>query len=169
MDLDKLVRKWQGMGHQLITPPPTITSHAMRVYRSLARPYLALARAFEEGDFHKLKSEVEIARSVWHVDNNAGLVSQAMGAFHVFTILRLGKTFASIMMVDVTERVICAMTTKEMEAFIASLIMTGPMKATLLHLQHSADPTMIRFLKSTEVSSILQETEMRAQLVQTRY
>lgn len=52
---------------QLIQAPGTMSSYATRICRSLARPYVALAEAFESGDTLRLEAEIEIAQSVWYM------------------------------------------------------------------------------------------------------
>lgn len=37
----------------------------MRVYQSLAKPYIALANAFKSGNLQRLNSEVEVGQPVW--------------------------------------------------------------------------------------------------------
>ena len=45
--------------------PGVVTSHVNRIYRSLARPYMSLAGAFEEGNYARLCAEVEIGKGIW--------------------------------------------------------------------------------------------------------
>lgn len=52
---------------QLNQAPGTMSSYAVRICRSLAKPYIALAEAFESGDMLRLEAEVEIAWSVWRM------------------------------------------------------------------------------------------------------
>lgn len=58
----------------------------MKLYRSLARPYDALADAFRTGNFDKLKAEAEIGQSIWHMASSYLL--QAFESF-IFTFLSL--------------------------------------------------------------------------------
>jgi COP9 signalosome complex subunit 3 len=37
----------------------------MKIYQSLARPYVILAHAFERGDIRRLKAEVDSAEDIW--------------------------------------------------------------------------------------------------------
>lgn len=37
----------------------------VKVYQSLARPYIILAHAFERGDLKKLNAEIDAAKGVW--------------------------------------------------------------------------------------------------------
>lgn len=52
---------------QLMQSPEAISPHTMKIYRSLARPYITLAEAFEVNDFLKLNAEVEVGQSIWHM------------------------------------------------------------------------------------------------------
>jgi hypothetical protein len=48
--------------------PPTskmIAPHVIRVYQSLARPYISLAEAFEKGDLQKMITEIDIGQTIW--------------------------------------------------------------------------------------------------------
>lgn len=37
----------------------------VKVYQSLARPYVILAHAFERGDLKRLNAEIDAAKGVW--------------------------------------------------------------------------------------------------------
>lgn len=37
----------------------------MKVYQSLARPYISLAHAFERGDLKRLNAEIDAAKKIW--------------------------------------------------------------------------------------------------------
>lgn len=51
---------------QLVQTPAAISSHTIKIYRSITKPYVTLAGVFESGDFSRLEAEVEIARPIWH-------------------------------------------------------------------------------------------------------
>lgn len=52
---------------QLVQTPAAISSHTIKIYRSITKPYITLAGAFESGDFSRLEAEVDIARPIWHM------------------------------------------------------------------------------------------------------
>lgn len=47
--------------------PKAVSPHAAKLYKSLARPYDALADAFKAGDYNALKVEAEVGQSVWQM------------------------------------------------------------------------------------------------------
>ncbi|KAL1866925.1 hypothetical protein Plec18167_008857 [Paecilomyces lecythidis] len=145
---------------------PSITApHVTKTYRALARPYDALADAFKSGDLNRLKGEIDIGQSVWHMDNNTGLVLQLVPALRKFSILKLGNTFAALTIGDVARRTSPEPSDiKETETFVASLIMSGALNATLLHSRNSSDPTMLRFNVDTRNSNTLSEAKISEQL-----
>lgn len=51
--------------YQLSSPPSVTSPHVVRLYQSLAKPYISLAQAFERGDMKKLSAEVDTARNIW--------------------------------------------------------------------------------------------------------
>lgn len=64
---------------QLVQTPAAISSHTIKIYRSITKAYLTLAGAFESGDFSRLEAEVEIARPIWHT---VGLRFVRVALFH---------------------------------------------------------------------------------------
>ncbi|GAD98623.1 COP9 signalosome complex subunit 3 [Paecilomyces variotii No. 5] len=145
---------------------PSVTApHVTKTYRALARPYDALADAFKSGDLNRLKGEIDVGQSVWHMDNNTGLVLQLVPALRKFSILKLGNTFAALTISDVAHRTSPEPNDiKETETFVASLIMSGALNATLLHSSQSSDLTMLRFNVDTRSSNTLPETKINEQL-----
>lgn len=53
--------------YQAISLPSVTAPHAAKTYRALARPYDALADAFKSGDLDRLKGEIDIGQTVWHM------------------------------------------------------------------------------------------------------
>lgn len=54
-------------GMQVPPLPKAVSPHAAKLYKSLARPYNALAEAFKAGDYNALKAEAEVGQSVWQM------------------------------------------------------------------------------------------------------
>jgi len=50
---------------QLCSPPNVTAPHVVKLYHSLAKPYVSLAQTFERGDMKKLVAEVDTARGIW--------------------------------------------------------------------------------------------------------
>ncbi|KAL2001440.1 hypothetical protein VTN02DRAFT_1776 [Thermoascus thermophilus] len=151
-------------------PLPNATSpQAAKVYRSLARPYDALGEAFKSGDFDRLRAEVDVGQSIWHMDKNTGLVLQVLVAFRKYSVLRLGSTFAALTIADVAHRTSPdPPDVEETEMFVASLIMSRTLDATLLHSNYGKCPTMLRFSAAASSTDASLEASIRNQLIQER-
>ncbi|KAJ9223049.1 hypothetical protein DTO169C6_4523 [Paecilomyces variotii] len=148
-----------------ISLPSVTAPHAAKTYRALARPYDALADAFKSGDINRLKGEIDIGQTVWHMDNNTGLVLQLVPALRKFSILKLGTTFAALTIGDVARRTSPEPSDiRETEAFVASLIMSRTLSATLLHSSDPSDPTMLRFSTDAHNSDTSSEAKISEQL-----
>ena len=174
-----------------VAPLPTIiTSQVGKIYRSLARPYMALAGAFEGGDYAKLRAEVTIGKAIWHAvrplffffcpffllfwvltytpqDGNLGLVFQVMDKFHTFAVSGLGKCFSALSLEDVADRISLRLPSVEkMESFVASAIMSGSVNAVLSHSPNDATKVTLHFLPTTLKSQASRETLVQKTLAQ---
>ncbi|KAJ5668807.1 hypothetical protein N7462_009877 [Penicillium macrosclerotiorum] len=149
-----------------LCPPPSISSpQVIRVLQSLAKPYINLAYAFEQGDLRRLGAEIDAARDIWCTDNNMGLVSQVMNAYSKHTIIGIKKTFAALTVADLTKQAVSLWaTTDAAESTIASLIMTGAIQATLVQSQADNGAAMLRFFATASLPQILQETKVQSHL-----
>ncbi|TQB69932.1 hypothetical protein MPDQ_001122 [Monascus purpureus] len=150
-----------------IALPNVVTAQTAKIYRSLARPYIALATSFDEDNYERLKIDIDVGRSIWQTDNNTGLVFQVMEKFRSAAILRLGRSFAALTVSDVAAHVsLSSISTKEMESFLASLITFGVMNATLFHSCDKSSKTTLRFLMKTSGLSAAQELRAHKRLLQ---
>ncbi|OQD72159.1 hypothetical protein PENPOL_c001G02894 [Penicillium polonicum] len=164
-------KKWVLVGlleNGRLCPPPSITTpHVVKVYQSLARPYIILAHAFERGDLRRLNAEVDAAKGVWCADNNLGLVSQVVGAFFSQTVIKLGKTFAALTMADLSKQVfpspVCAEVTG---SAVSSLIMSSALNATLVETKDHAEASMLRFSSIHSLPRLSRELDLQSQLKQ---
>lgn len=164
-------KKWVLVGlleKGKLCPPPSITTpHVVKVYQSLARPYIILAHAFERGDLKRLNAEIDAAKGVWCADNNLGLVSQVVGAFFSQTVIKLGKTFAALTMADLSKQVfpspVCAEVTG---SAVSSLIMSSALNATLVETKDHAEASMLRFSSIHSLSPLSRELDLQSQLKQ---
>ena len=105
--------------------------------------------------------------NIYSQDCNTGLVIQVVGACEKFTLYRLGRTFAALTMADATQWVgAYSIPVSNMEPFVASLIMSMALNATLSHSCDCAKPAMLRFLGSTSRSSVLKESRMQMRLIE---
>ncbi|KAB8068983.1 hypothetical protein BDV29DRAFT_183567 [Aspergillus leporis] len=150
---------------KMTSHPGVISAHVMRAYQSLAKPYISLADAFEKSDIQRIKAEVDIARSIWRIDNNTGLVYQVISAFNRCMTLKLGRTFSALTMADVAQLSDCPAPLADVESSVASLVMSGALKAVLLHSQNYDDCTMLRF-SSTANSRIHRECSIQERIMQ---
>ncbi|KAE8379546.1 hypothetical protein BDV26DRAFT_259337 [Aspergillus bertholletiae] len=134
---------------KLVTHPDIVSSHVIRACQSLTKPYASLADAFEKGDYRRLKAEAEVARSIWRLDNNTGLVHQVIKAFNKCMTLKLGRTFSALTMADVAQHASdLSAPLREVEPLVASLVMSGAFNAVLVQ-SHNHDDTMLRFSSPT--------------------
>jgi COP9 signalosome complex subunit 3 len=151
--------------------PPTskmIAPHVMRVYQSVARPYISVAEAFEKGDLQKMIIEIDLGQTIWQADKNTGLVSQLFEAYDKFVIVKLGKTFSALTMADVRQRTSStAQSPHKIEEFVASLVMSAALRATLSHAPHENGTTMLRLSLGSRSDTCRQE-HIRAELIRAR-
>ncbi|OQD91417.1 hypothetical protein PENSOL_c054G09568 [Penicillium solitum] len=149
-------------------PPPSITTpHVVKVYQSLARPYVILAHAFERGDLKRLNAEIDAAKGVWCADNNLGLVSQVVGAFFSQTVIKLGKTFAALTMADLSKQVFPSPVCVEVTgSAVSSLIMSSALNATLVETKDHAEASMLRFSSIHSLPQLSRELDLQSQLKQ---
>ncbi|CAG8889489.1 unnamed protein product [Penicillium egyptiacum] len=162
-------KKWVLVGlleKGKLCPPPSITTpHVVKVYQSLARPYIILARAFERGDLKRLNAEVDAAMGVWSADKNLGLIAQVVGAFFSQTVIKLGKTFAALTMADLSKQVfpspVCAEVTG---SAVSSLIMSRVLNATLVQSKDHAESSMLRFSSMHSLPRLSHELDLQSQL-----
>jgi COP9 signalosome complex subunit 3 len=50
--------------------PKSVAPHAAKAFRSLAKPYDVLAEIFRAGDLQRLRAEINVGQSVWHIVSN---------------------------------------------------------------------------------------------------
>jgi len=127
-----------------LSMPKTTTPSSAKAYRAIAKPYDALAEKFKTGDRGKLAAEIDVGQNIWQQDRNFGLVLQVMEAFRRFSVLNLGKTFAALPIAKVAERTSPKPSDiAETEAYLASLIASGDLEASLT--KTSGNATTLRF------------------------
>ncbi|KAI9367091.1 signalosome subunit 3 [Aspergillus egyptiacus] len=155
------------LGHGRVPPASKmIAPHVTRVYQALARPYISLAEAFERGDAQKMSAEIDLGQPIWQADNNTGLVSQLRAAYDEFMIIKLGRTFSALTTADVLQRTSpCFISHSNLEDYIASLVLSDRLKATLSDSPGSESTTLLRFSSSTQ-SDAHREEYIRTRLVQ---
>ncbi|PYH40643.1 putative COP9 subunit 3 [Aspergillus saccharolyticus JOP 1030-1] len=131
---------------KIATPPRIISSHVMKIYQTVAKPYLSLADAFEKCDEQRLHNEVKLGRPVWRADLNLGLVDQLFEAYNLSLVLKLGRAFSALTTANVAEKASSSLNSAiRVESYVASLAMSGVLEARLLHLRVGQNSTMLRF------------------------
>ncbi|KAJ5503102.1 hypothetical protein N7463_005976 [Penicillium fimorum] len=164
-------KKWVLVGllknGKLCSPPSITAPHAVKVYQSLAMPYIILAHAFERGDLKRLNAEIDAATGVWCADNNVGLVSQVVGAFFSQTVIKLGKTFAALTVADLSKQVfpspVCA---EGVGSAVSSLVVSRALDATLVQTKGNAESSMLRFSSIHSLPRLSHELDLQSQLRQ---
>ncbi|KAJ5824415.1 hypothetical protein N7447_006755 [Penicillium robsamsonii] len=164
-------KKWVLVGllenGKLCSPPSITAPHVVKVYQSLARPYIILAHAFERGDLKRLNAEIDAATGVWCADNNVGLVSQVRGAFFSQTVIKLGKTFAALTVADLSKQVVASPVCAEgIGSAVSSLIVSRALNATLVQTKDHAESSMLRFSSIHSLPRFSHELDLQSQLRQ---
>ncbi|GAT30413.1 COP9 signalosome complex subunit 3 [Aspergillus luchuensis] len=102
-------------------------------------------------EWRRLVELLAQAAEVTAKDNNEGLVSQLFYAYNSFLVIKLGRTFSALTAADVAQRTLAPLAfSANIEDFVALLVMSGTLSATLLHLHGQSDATMLRFFARRE-------------------
>ena len=89
-----------------------------------------------------------------------------MGAFYRHKLFRLGRSFAALTVADVARSLSPYIESAgDAESFVASLIMSGDLNATLSHLSDGYS-TLLHFSAAAPRSDIPQDTHVQAKLAQ---
>ncbi|KAK9859984.1 hypothetical protein MYU51_010141 [Penicillium brevicompactum] len=166
-------KKWILVGllekGKLCSPPSITTPHVVKLYQSLARPYVSLAQAFERGDMKRLRGEVDAAMEIWYMDNNFGLVTQVVDAFFRQTVVKLGKTFAALTVADLAKQIFPSPAEKTVtESDVSSLIMSGALDASLVQKQDPTELSILRFSTSLSFPRLSHELDIQSHLKKER-
>lgn len=149
-------KKWVLVGLLLNGKAPSLPKGAnknvMRNIRALAKPYDCLVEAFTSGRLVRLKGDIAEGQSFWLSDCNFGLVLQVYDAFRKFSVLRLANIYAALPLTEVARRTSPdPLDLVETASYIATLIVSGEVNATLTRAQNPATPATLRFLSSSSV------------------
>ncbi|GLI82269.1 hypothetical protein PoHVEF18_010699 [Penicillium ochrochloron] len=154
---------------KLSSPSNLVPPHVVKIYHSLAKPYVSLAHSFQRGDLKHLEAEVDAARDIWCTDNNMGLVSQVLGAYSKHTVLGIKQTFAALTVKELADQASpMRMSDEATESVIASLIMRGAVKATLVQHSSQSSSTMLRFSEARSVTQLSNESKTQTCLAWER-
>ncbi|EFQ98902.1 COP9 signalosome complex subunit 3 [Nannizzia gypsea CBS 118893] len=149
--------------------PRGIPPFAVKIYKSLSRPYEALAEIFRDGTLQRLEAEMMVGIDVWDKDGNACLVYQLPAANRRFSILKLEKVFSAISIPEIANRVSyeCG-STQELEEYIASMIADGQLNARLVQASEPSGPTVLRFGKDDVSMDMSTESQLWVDLVKEK-
>ncbi|PGH04752.1 hypothetical protein AJ79_06973 [Helicocarpus griseus UAMH5409] len=154
-------KKWVLLGllemGKVLPMPKTVTPFTAKTYRSLAKPYEALADVFRTGDLPRLKAEITAGEPVWANDNNVGLVSQVLVAFQRFSIVKLEKIFAALSIPDIASYL--GPDAGITDVFVAGLITADQLRASLMQPSDSSTPSILRFTSSN--SHLVSQSELK--------
>ncbi|EZF30592.1 hypothetical protein H109_03473 [Trichophyton interdigitale MR816] len=149
--------------------PRGIPPFAVKIYKSLSRPYEALADIFRDGTLQRLEAEMSVGIDQWDRDGNAHLVYQLSAAYRRFSILKLEKVFSAISIPEIANRVSyeCG-SAQELEEYIASLIADGQLNARLVQAADPSGPSVLRFGKDNAGMDMSTEAQLSAALLQEK-
>ena len=137
------------------------------MYDSLAKPYIAFSKVFEESiereqNSRRLVAEAQAGESIWFEDCNAGLVGQVIHAFRQFSVQHLEDTYAALTVADIARHTSPDPTGyEETGQYVIRLISSGLLNATIC--QTSADPQtwVVRFLGSSKEGNRIRSEEQQ--------
>ncbi|EFE42211.1 COP9 subunit 3, putative [Trichophyton verrucosum HKI 0517] len=155
---------------QVSALPRGIPPFAVKIYKSLSRPYEALADIFRDGSLQRLEAEMSVGIDLWdRQDGNAHLVYQLSAAYRRFSILKLEKAFSAIAIPEIANRVSyeCS-SAQELEEDIASLIADGQLNARLVQAADPSGPSILRFGKDNAGMDLSAEAQLSASLIKEK-
>jgi COP9 signalosome complex subunit 3 len=146
-------KKWVLVGLLMNGRAPSLphgaNNNVLRNIRALARPYDCLVEAFASSSLVRVKGDLEEGQSFWLNDCNFGLVLQVYDAFRKFSVLRLANIYAALPLTEVARRTSPdASDLVETASYVASLIASGDLKASLNGSPDPPAPATLRFLSS---------------------
>jgi COP9 signalosome complex subunit 3 len=93
--------KWVLVGLLLTGKTPTVPSitsqTVQKTYQTLGKPYLAIAKAFEQDKADNLKTELDaLGQAFWVEEGNLGLVQEVVAHYQRWQILNLRDVYSKI-------------------------------------------------------------------------
>ncbi|ELT89416.1 hypothetical protein CAPTEDRAFT_130389 [Capitella teleta] len=117
--------------HGKIPSLPKYTSHVVVKYiKPLVQPYNDLATAYATNQPTELRNMVTKHQDIYNRDNNMGLVKQCVTSIFKKNIQRLTKTFMTLSLTDMANRVQLA-GPREAEKYVLHMIEDGEIFATI--------------------------------------
>ncbi|OAL70825.1 hypothetical protein A7D00_5155 [Trichophyton violaceum] len=154
---------------QVSALPRGIPPFAVKIFKSLSRPYEALADIFRDGTLQRLEAEISVGIDLWDRDGNAHLVYQLPAAYRRFSILKLERVFSAISIPEIANRVsyeCCS--AQKLEEYIASLIADGQLNARLVQAVDPSGPSVLRFGKNNTGMDMSAEAQLSASLIKEK-
>ncbi|KAL9593317.1 MAG: hypothetical protein Q9179_005947 [Wetmoreana sp. 5 TL-2023] len=142
--------------------------------RILGKPYEALGIVFKDGldkelDVRRLNAEIHAGNQKWSADCNLDLVLQVLDAYRRFSIVKLGSTYAALLLPQVSQRTSPTPDDYvETAEYITLMINKGQLNATLDSRSRSSEPQswVLRFATSSSTSPpILSEQQRYEEMV----
>lgn len=118
--------------HGKLPQLPKYTSQVVnRFIKPLSQPYQDLATKYESNNATEVQAIVTKHTEVFTRDRNMGLVKQCVAALHSKNIQRLTKTFLTLSLADMANRVGLAGGAPEAERHVLKMIEEGAIHATI--------------------------------------
>lgn len=117
--------------HGKIIDLPKYTSHVvMRFLKPLSTSYHELAESYSSNNPNQVRTVATKNEEAFRTDNNIGLVKQVVSSLYKKNILRLTKTFLTLSLSDMANRVQLS-SPREAEQYILNMIEDGDIHASI--------------------------------------
>lgn len=140
--------------------PRPVYAATARTVRALAKPYDCLAEAFKYRDSARLLAEAKEGQTLWHEDNNTGLVVEVMQAQRKYAVLKMARLFASLPISQVDAHIPTDHDGTPTQVYLQSLISSGELRATMTPASDGSDQ-ILRFLPGGSDTRSEAEIEQR--------
>ncbi len=139
--------------------PPTTGNGAQKAYNTLGKPYLAIAKAFEQTTAAQLRTELSNVNEQFFVeDGNLGLLNEVLRHYQKWQILSLRDVYAKIPLEKIRqttqdgETAAHLETVGEVEKLLKSMIEDGMLRG-VIEKPTDGKPAYLTFLSSTDTLS----------------
>lgn len=138
--------------------PTPAHAASVRILRGVCKPYECLVEAFKFADSSRLVAEINVGRDDWVSHNNLTLVMDVLQAHRKFSILKLGRKFASMPVSMVDSQVPVQPGTMTTLSYLQLLISQGELRGILTPNADGSD-YFLRFLPDAAASRTEAEIE----------
>lgn len=141
--------------------PRTADQQVMKVFKSLAKSYEALADSFEKRDRNKFQAEQDVGTQVWTEDGNIRLVHEAGTALIKYRVADLQRTYAALPLSRVASHL--DLPVDQTAQTIMQMIQQRQLNADIvLGGGDASDPAVLRF-HPTEPSAASPDADLEVQ------